>query len=424
MWGEINRVTELPAFKNFIPLLKNELAHFKSFYDSTEPDTFHFQRDAAKYSSGFRRLIIARIFRPDKLVPAMSKFVVEELGEQFITPPLFDLKLVFQDSYCYTPLIFVLSPGSDPMKTLNSFALSKKKENMHIVSLGQGQGAKAERYIKESMKDGNWVCLQNCHLATSWMKDLERLCEELDPKNTKSDFRLWLTSYPSGDFPAAVLQNGVKMTNEAPKGLKNNLQNSFLIDPICNNEWFEGTQHPRLFRKMLFGLCFFHAIVQERRLYGPLGWNIAYGFNETDLRISVQQLHIFVDEAPADRIPFAALNYLTGECNYGGRVTDKHDRECILEILKDFFCSKIFDEDYKFSPSGIYYAPKHGPLTSYIEYAKTMPQYPQPEVFGFHENAAITKNLNETADSLAAIMSTQSQDAGGDNSNADAAFNN
>lgn len=137
----------------------------------------------------------------------------------------------------------------------------------------------------------------------------------------------------------------------------------------------------------------------------------------------MQQLHIFVDEAPADRIPFAALNYLTGECNYGGRVTDKHDRECILEILKDFFCSKIFDEDYKFSPSGIYYAPKHGPLTSYIEYAKSMPQYSQPEIFGFHENAAITKNLNETAESLAAIMSTQSQEAGGDNSNADAAFN-
>ena len=53
--------------------------------------------------------------RPDKLVPAISKFVVENMGDYFINPPLFDLKLVFADSTCATPLIFVLSSGSDPM---------------------------------------------------------------------------------------------------------------------------------------------------------------------------------------------------------------------------------------------------------------------------------------------------------------------
>lgn len=109
-----------------------------------------------------------RTIRPDKLIPAVTLYIVHELGEKFISPPPFDLAKIYTDSSSTSPLIFILSPGSDPFASLSSFAAMKKK-NIKPISLGQGQGPVAEKMIQEGQKTGDWVVLQNCHLAVTWM---------------------------------------------------------------------------------------------------------------------------------------------------------------------------------------------------------------------------------------------------------------
>ena len=404
-------LAELPGFEGFDTEFVAKLTQWKTVLDIADP----FQKIRELMGEDrdfFECMMILRSLRMDKVILAVQEYIKNGMGQRFIESPPIDLEVCYNESACDIALVFVLSPGAAPMDSL--LAIAEKMgfgRKLFSVSMGQGQGPIAEEAITEAVDKGTWVCLQNCHLAASWMPSLEALCEQITPETTHPAFRLWLTSMPSKDFPVSILQNSIKMTSEPPKGMRANLLGSY---SIITDNWFDECALPGELKKLCFALCFFHASLRERRKFGPLGWNIPYEFSDMDLMISKQQLRIFLDLAgEADRIAYPAIYYLAGECNYGGRVTDDKDRRCLNTILSDFYTSAVQKDGYVFSKSGTYYAPSEGDVASYLTYIRTLPLNEEPEVFELHENANITSAISESSNLLSVSLSLQPKAAGG-----------
>jgi len=184
---------------------------WKHIFSSSDPHTEKIPGKWLTKLSLFQWVVLLKVIREEKLLFTCEEFISKQLGKQFIGSKPLLLDEVFQDTSNVTPIIFILSVGADPSGMLQRFGekLDRRAgEKLHMISLGQGQGPIAETLIAKSQKSGDWVCLQNCHLASSWMVPMERIIERFLPDRVEihDEFRLWLTSLPSPKFPVSVLQ--------------------------------------------------------------------------------------------------------------------------------------------------------------------------------------------------------------------------
>lgn len=398
-------------FGNLPDDLGKDVDVWKDWFDRDAPEK-SYPLGYGKRMNLFERLMFMRCFRVDRVYRCVVDYITQTMGEQYVTPPVISYDSIFDQSTPFMPVVFILSPGSDPTSDLMKLAdrCGMGGGKFRYLSLGQGQEPAALSLLDTAVNRGQWLMLQNCHLLIPFIRVLEKYLEKVSKPHP--DFRLWLTTDPTDVFPIGILQRSLKVVTEPPNGLKLNLRSTYFK---VRASALDSCPHP-LFKSLIYVLAFFHAVVQERRKYGKIGWNINYDFNESDFNVCLQILETYLNksfESKSSRIPWNSLKYLIGEVMYGGRVIDNFDRRVVKTYMNEYMGDFLFDT---FQPFHFYKdrhvdykIPLDGSKDDYISFIELLPLVNTPDVFGLHPNAEIGYYTNAAREMWEHLIELQPQ---------------
>eukprot|EP00466_Bigelowiella_natans_P011733 jgi/Bigna1/49976/estExt_Genewise1.C_620014 len=417
-WKDLHRLATIEGFEEIFTSIKKELPAWEKWYALENPEESKMPSEYSEKLTPLQQLLILRCFRQDRVSSGIRNFVIKEMkSTKYVTPPVLEYSRIYNQSTRVTPVVFILSPGADPGGELQKLGARMNffPGKFHELALGQGQAEAAQNLLDMGSKKGHWVILQNCHLMLSWLPTLEKWLESLATRTPHEDFRLWLTTDPTPKFPLSILQMSLKVVTEPPDGLKLNMQGSY---SKITQEELDECPHDA-YRPLVFVLSFFHAVVQERRKYGKVGWNVAYDFNDSDFSVSKQLLGMYLTKSfinKDENIPWGSLRYLIGQAMYGGRVTDDYDRRILVTYLEEYMGDFLFDDcqPYFFARTDKfdYKVPELGSIDNYNNAIRQLPDVNSPVVFGLHPNAEIQYNTNTAKTIWSDLISLQPRSAG------------
>ncbi|XP_076261923.1 dynein heavy chain at 93AB isoform X2 [Rhynchophorus ferrugineus] len=411
-WGGICSLATRDEFRNLDRDIENSPKRWKKLVECECPEREKFPQEW-KNKTALQRLCMMRALRPDRMLYAMIAFIEEKLGTKYVGNKTVEFSKSFEETSPTTPIFFILSPGVNPLKDVEelgeTLGFTLEKQNFHNVSLGQGQEAVAERAMEIAAKHGHWVILQNIHLVKKWLPTLEKHLEK-HAEGAHTDYRVFMSAEPAASpaghiIPQGILESSIKITNEPPTGMQANIHKALTN---FNQETLEQCSKEAEFKVILFSLCYFHAVVAERRKFGPQGWNKMYPFNVGDLNISVFVLYNYLEAN--SKVPWEDLRYLFGEIMYGGHITDDWDRRLCNTYLEEILQPDLVDGELMLAPG--FMAPPNTDYQGYHTYIDEILPAESPYLYGLHPNAEIGF-LTTTADKLfRTVFEMQPRDAG------------
>nr|WAW84834.1 axonemal dynein heavy chain A [Halisarca dujardinii] len=404
-WLNLVQLSKLPQFTEILTQVSRNERGWKQWYDSDAPEEAQVP-DGYHISLGsFRKLLLIRSWCPDRTLAQARKYIGDAMGKRYAESVILDLEETWGESDPHMPLVCFLSMGSDPTNAIEGLA-KKLKLSFSAISMGQGQEIHARRLLSQCISDGGWLLLQNCHLGLNFMDEL--LETILDTESMHETCRAWITTEVHPKFPISFLQSGIKFTNEPPQGVKAGLRRTYAN---VTQDQLDISNLPQ-WKPLLYGVAFIHTTVQERRKFGPLGWNIPYEFNQSDLSASIQFIQNHLDDLDLHRgVCWNTVRYMMGEVQYGGRVTDDFDKRLLTTYCKVWLGEHMYQESFNFYKG--YTIPHRKTIDQYREAIDNLPLVDTPQVFGLHTNADITYQSNMAQTVLQTIMSIQPKDSSG-----------
>ena len=424
-WQAVQALSELDGFSKFAQDMVEASPRFREWYSALAPETEKLPLEWAGLDrTPFQKMMVVRCLRPDRMNVALTNFIRQLLpqGQAYTdcdsTQSAIEiLDQSLQDATPATPVYFILSPGANVVGLLDKLADKYgfvKGVSYHNVSMGQGQDVVAMACLESAHRNGHWVILNNIHLMTRWMGELEKKLDEFAQEGgSHVKMRLFLTSDPSTNIPIGVLNRCIKVTNEPPAGLKANLKRAWANFPKQDIDDADSKT-----KGVLFGLCYFHALMMERKLFGPMGFNMNYPFSIGDLRDSAACLTNYLENASGgSKIPWQDLKYIFGEIMYGGHIVNDLDRLLSKTYLDHLMRDELLDEMQLFpyvSPGdGVsFYSPPSTTYEKYLEHVDRTLVVDTPMAFGLHPNAEIDFRTQQGETLFRTLLDLQPLDRG------------